>query len=138
MAEIKVLTPGMFRGVFPTLVPEFERAHGHKVALTTVTPGMVKEKLLGGESPDVAFAVDHQMQELEQAGKVLAQRLHRDRPGVCRGRHSRRRALNWISAPPDAVKRAIRAAQGGCDQRSKGWLQHRALYDGTCRPVRVR
>ena len=69
MAEIKVLTPGMFRGVFPTLIPEFERASGHKVALTTVTPGIVRQKLLGGESPDVAFAVDHQMRELRARWK---------------------------------------------------------------------
>ena len=72
MAEIAVLTPGMFRGVFPTLVPQFERSSGHKVTLTTVTPGIVKQKLLDGDSPDVAFAVDHQMEELRQAGKVLA------------------------------------------------------------------
>lgn len=72
MAEIKVLTPGMFRGVFPTLVPEFEQARGHSVALTTVTPGLVKDKLLAGERHDVAFAVDHQMDELRKAGKVEA------------------------------------------------------------------
>ena len=72
MAQIEVLTPGMFRGAFPTLVPQFERAFGHTVALTTVTPGLVKEKLLGGETPDVAFAVHHQLGELVAAGKVLA------------------------------------------------------------------
>jgi molybdate transport system substrate-binding protein len=72
MAEINVLTPGMFRGVFPTLIPLFEQNSGHRVELTTVTPGVVKQMLLGGEKPDVAFAVDHQIDELVAAGRVLA------------------------------------------------------------------
>jgi molybdate transport system substrate-binding protein len=119
MAEINVLTPGMFRGVFPILIPEFEHASGHKVALTTVTPGIVMRKLLGGESPDVAFAVDHQMQELEQAGKVVTNGCT-EIGRVFVAAAIRTGAPKLDLSTPDAVKRAIRAARSVAINDPKG------------------
>jgi molybdate transport system substrate-binding protein len=119
MAEIKVLTPGMFRGVFPILIPEFERASGHKVALTTVTPGIVRRKLLEGESPDVAFAVDHQMQELKQAGKVVTNGCT-EIGRVFVAAAIRTGAPKLDLSTPDAVKRAIRAARSVAINDPKG------------------
>jgi molybdate transport system substrate-binding protein len=119
MAEIKVLTPGMFRGVFPTLVPEFERISGCKVALTTVTPGIVKQKLLDGEPPDVAFAVDHQMQELERAGKVQTNGCTEiGRVFVAAAIRAGARKLDLST--PDSVMREIRAAKSVAINDPKG------------------
>jgi len=119
MAEIKVLTPGMFRGVFPTLVPQFEQTSGHTVALTTVTPGIVKQKLLGGENPDVAFAVDHQMKDLEQAGRVLASGCTEiGRVFVAAAIRTGAPKLDLSST--DSVKREIRAAKAVAINDPKG------------------
>ena len=119
MAELKVLTPGLFRGVFPTLIPEFERTSGCKVALTTVTPGIVRRKLLDDESPDVAFAVDHQMQELEQAGKVQTDGCTEiGRVFVAAAIRAGARKLDLST--PDSVKREIRAAKSVAINDPKG------------------
>ena len=100
----------MFRGVFPTLVPLFERATGHVVELTTVTPGLVHRKLLNGESADVAFAVDHSMDDLERAGRVVREsRVEVGRVHVAVA--IRTGAPKLDLGTPDAVKRAIRAAR---------------------------
>lgn len=110
MAEIKVLAPGMFRGVFPTLIPQFERDSGYTVSLTTVTPGIVRQKLLDGEGPDVAFAVDQQMGELDTAGKVVAASTT-EIGCVFVAAVIRAGAPKLKLDSADAVKRAIRAAR---------------------------
>jgi molybdate transport system substrate-binding protein len=69
--EIKVLTTGLLMGVFQTLVPAFERSSGHKIVLTTLSPGVLKQKLLAGERTDVVFTVDGFLKDFEQAGKVI-------------------------------------------------------------------
>lgn len=54
--EVKILSTGLFRGVLPTLAPEFEKVSGHKVAINISTPGVLRDRLLKGEAFDVVFA----------------------------------------------------------------------------------
>jgi molybdate transport system substrate-binding protein len=118
-AEIKVLTTGFFRGVFPTLIPKFELNSGHKVVLATETPGVVKEKLLKGDSPDVVFAVDNMMKDIEQGGKIIED--SRTKIGqVYIAAVIRTGAPKLDLSTPDAVKRAILAAKAVAINDPKG------------------
>ena len=68
--EIKVLATGIFRGVYPIVVQQFEHSSGHKVILTTETPGVLKQKLLAGVHADVVIAISPIMKDIEQAGAI--------------------------------------------------------------------
>lgn len=118
-AEIKVLTTGLLMGVFQTLIPEFERNSGHKVVLTTATPGVLTQKLQAGESPDVVFAVDGLMKDIEQAGKVIED--SRTIIGeVYIVAVIRTGALKLDLSTPEAVKRAMLAAKAVAINDPKG------------------
>ena len=67
--DIKVISTGLFRGVLPALVPEFERATGHKVIVSIATPGVLRNKLLKGELFDVVFVPTNiDMNDVADAG----------------------------------------------------------------------
>src|SRR6516162_6894328 len=53
-AEIKVLTAGAFKQVLLALVPDFERATGHKVTVQNDTVGALTKRIAGGEAFDLA------------------------------------------------------------------------------------
>lgn len=109
-AEIKVVSQGAFRAILPILAPSFERSSGHKVTFGVFTPGVLHEKLLNGESADVAFVAGQRIAELEQAGRIVggirtelgeaftavAIRVGTPKPDL---------------STPDAVKAMIRAAK---------------------------
>ena len=69
-AEIKVISTGGARAVMTSLVPEFERKSGHKVAIAFGTPGNMRDRLLQGEAADVAVAIAAVLPDLEKAGKI--------------------------------------------------------------------
>src|SRR6202140_2596863 len=69
-AEIKVISTGGARAVMTSLVPEFERKTGHKVAIGFGTPGNMRDRLLQGEPADVAVAIAAILPDLERAGKI--------------------------------------------------------------------
>src|SRR5262249_1863454 len=53
-ADIKVLTAGAFKQVLLALVPDFERATGHKVTVQNDTVGALTKRIEGGEAFDLA------------------------------------------------------------------------------------
>ena len=55
-AEIKVLTTGAFKQVVVALVPEFEKATGHKVVVDNGTVGQLQKRVDGGETFASTFA----------------------------------------------------------------------------------
>ena len=74
-AEIKVMISGGFSAAYQKLVPEFERATGHKV--TTVrgasmgeTPQAIPNRLARGEDADVVIMVGYALGGLIEQGKV--------------------------------------------------------------------
>jgi len=74
-AEIKVMISGGFSAAYETLVPEFERASGHKV--TTVrgpsmgeTPQAIPNRLARGEDADVVIMVGYALGGLIDKGQV--------------------------------------------------------------------
>ena len=117
--EIKVLTTGIFRGVYPILIPQFERSSGHKVVLTTETPGALKQKLLAGADADVVIAITPIMKDIEQGGKIdQASRAKLGQTYVAVA--VRAGAPKLDLGTPDAVKRAILAAKAVAINDPKG------------------
>jgi molybdate transport system substrate-binding protein len=71
-AEIKVLTTGAFKQVVVALVPEFEKATGHKVVVDNGTVGQLTKRVGDGESFDVLVLNPRGIEDFTQKGKIVA------------------------------------------------------------------
>ena len=76
-AEIKVMISGGFSAAYEKLMPEFERASGHKVvtlrgASMGETPQAIPNRLARGEDADVVIMVGYALGRLIDQGKVRA------------------------------------------------------------------
>lgn len=114
-AEVRVMISGGLTAAYKALVPEFERATGHKV-LTAYGPSMgttanaIPVRLERGEPADVLIMVGYALDDLAKQGKVIADsrvELVKSPIGV---------AVKSGSPKPDissadAVKRALLAAK---------------------------
>ena len=114
-AEVRVMISGGMTAAYKALVPEFERATGHKV-LTAYGPSMgttanaIPVRLERGEPADVLIMVGYALDDLAKQGKVIADskiELVKSPIGV---------AVKSGSPKPDistaeAVKRALLAAK---------------------------
>jgi molybdate transport system substrate-binding protein len=70
-AEIKCSCPVAMRALLGEVLPQFERASGHKVTPDLATLGVITDRLLKGESTDVVIVSPRQTEELQQQGKLL-------------------------------------------------------------------
>src|ERR1043166_294185 len=78
-AGIRVMSSGGFSAAYQKLVPEFERATGHKVvtvrgASMGETPQAIPNRLARGEDADVVIMVGYALGDLIKQGKVKADR----------------------------------------------------------------
>jgi molybdate transport system substrate-binding protein len=71
-AEIKVLTTGAFKQVVVALVPEFEKATGHKVVVDNGTVGELQKRVDGGETFDVLVLSPKGIEDYIKSGKIVA------------------------------------------------------------------
>jgi molybdate transport system substrate-binding protein len=71
-ADIKVLSAGGIRPALEELVPQFERATGHKVAIKFVGGPAVKREIEDGAPFDVAVSTANVIDELTKTGKLAA------------------------------------------------------------------
>ena len=71
-AEIKVLTTGAFKAVVVALVPEFEKATGHKVVVDNGTVGQLQKRVDGGETFDVLVLSPKGIEDYIKGGKIAA------------------------------------------------------------------
>lgn len=76
-AEIKVMISGGFSAAYYKLMPEFERASGHKVVTLRgpsmgETPQAIPNRLARGEAADVVIMVGYALDGLIKDGKVTA------------------------------------------------------------------
>ncbi len=109
-AELKVLSAFGMQSVLEDLGPKFERATGHKLALTFATGGATVKRVQGGETADVVIipqpgidgfvkdgkAVAGNVTVLARAGIVVAVRKGAPKPDI---------------SSPDALKRTLLAAK---------------------------
>ena len=70
-ADLKVVSTGGARAVMTAIVPEFERETGHKVDVAFATPGGMRDRLVAGESADVAVAIAAILPDLDKAGRIV-------------------------------------------------------------------
>ena len=69
-AEIKVLTTGAFKQVVVALIPEFEKATGHKVVLDNGTVGQLTKRVDDGETFDVLVLSPRGIEDYIKKGKI--------------------------------------------------------------------
>ncbi|HKU71793.1 MAG TPA: substrate-binding domain-containing protein [Burkholderiales bacterium] len=108
MANIKVMLSLAFKEAYLELVPEFERASGHKVTTAWVSSVDVMGRLQAGEAVDLVILSKKAIDDLIAAG-ILADRQDIAQSGVA--------AAVKAGAPKpdissgDALKRAVLAAK---------------------------
>jgi molybdate transport system substrate-binding protein len=71
-AEIKVLSAGGVRPPLEELIPQFERASGHKVSVKYAGGPAVKREIDDGAAFDVAVSTTNVIDDLLKAGKLAA------------------------------------------------------------------
>ena len=71
-AEIKVIASPGVRGAVSDLVPQFERATGHKVVTDFVVIAIIKRRIEAGEAFDIAIPSPELIDDLIKQGRVAA------------------------------------------------------------------
>jgi molybdate transport system substrate-binding protein len=107
-AEIKVMYPPPLRTMLSKLIPQFERASGHKLVVTYESSWLLVARIQKGETPDVAFLTARQADELVKEGK-LARRVDLVRSSI--GIAVRADALKPDIGSVEAFKQALLAAK---------------------------
>jgi molybdate transport system substrate-binding protein len=107
MSEIRVMASAAFREAYLELLPDFERASGHRVTNTWVPSVQMMNRLKGGETTDVVILSDAALAELMQAG-IVAERFPLARSGI--GVAVRAGAPRPDIASSNALKRAVLSA----------------------------
>ena len=109
-AEIKVLSANGMREVMEDLGPKFERATGHKLAITYANLGAIVKRLQGGETADVVITPQEGIDGFVKDGKADAGNvtaLARTGTGVV----VRKGAPKPDISSPEALKRTLLAAK---------------------------
>jgi molybdate transport system substrate-binding protein len=70
-AELKVYSTIGVQGAVEQLVPQFEKASGHKLAITWGTAAMLVKRIEGGEAADVLILTRGSIDALAKEAKVL-------------------------------------------------------------------
>jgi molybdate transport system substrate-binding protein len=109
MSEIKVMLSAAFKEAYLELVPQFERASGHKVESLWVPSVQMMTRLKGGESVDLVILSAASLDEIRKAG-LVSDRTDLARSGIGVAVKSGARRPDISSG--EAVKRAVLAAKG--------------------------
>lgn len=109
MAEIKVMLSAAFKEAYLELVPQFERATGHKVENLWVPSVQMMSRLKSSETVDLVILSAASLDELRKAG-FISDRTDLARSGIGVAVKSGARKPDISSG--EAVKRAVLAAKG--------------------------
>ena len=71
-AEIKVLSTMALRSVMEQLIPEFERASGHRIVIEYDTANIMANRVRAGEPVDLAMLTPALLDELAKLGRTAA------------------------------------------------------------------
>jgi molybdate transport system substrate-binding protein len=112
--ELKVLSGSGVQPVMLEIIPQFERASGHKVNFVYGTVGEMADRVQKGEAADMVIASGPQIENLEKLGKVASgTRTDLGKTGV--GLFVRKGASKPDISSVEAFKRTMLAA------KSIGW-----------------
>jgi molybdate transport system substrate-binding protein len=110
MAEVTVMASAAFKEAYLELVPEFQRATGHKVETIWIPSAQMMSRLKGGEIVDLVILAADAIDELIALGKLAAgSRVDLARSGVAVA--VRAGAPRPDISSGDALKRAVLAAK---------------------------
>jgi len=109
-AELKVLSAFGMQSVMEDLGPKFERATGHKLAISFATGGATVKRVLGGETADVVITIQPGINSVVKDGKAAAGNVTvLARSGIVVV--VRKGAPKPDISSPDALKRTLLAAK---------------------------
>jgi molybdate transport system substrate-binding protein len=109
-AELKVLSAIGMQSVMEDLGPKFERATGHKLAISFATAGAAIKRAQGGETTDVVIATRQGIDGLVKNGKAAADNVTvLASAGISVA--VRKGAPKPDISSPDALKRTLLAAK---------------------------
>lgn len=69
-ADVKVMSGAGMRGAFGEIVPQFERATGHKIAIQYGGGGALRKQIEAGEAFDLVIIDSAEVDELIKQGKI--------------------------------------------------------------------
>jgi molybdate transport system substrate-binding protein len=107
-AEIKALITTAMDAAIVELVPQFERASGHKVIVSYDPSGKLAQRLRGGEFADMILVASIELDKLIGERKVK-DRIDVSRTGI--GLAVKKGAPHPDVSTPDALKRTLLAAK---------------------------
>ena len=126
-AEITVLSAIGMQSVLEDLGPRFERATGHKLAISFVTAGAAVKRAQGGEAADVVIAIRQGIDGLVQNGKAAADNVTvLASAGISLA--IRKGAPKPDISSPDALKRTLLAAKSIAHSRSPNGIYLTGLF----------
>ncbi len=109
-AEVKVLSARGFLPVMEDLGPKFERATGHKLAITFDIPGAIVKRVQNGETADVVIITPPEIDSFVKDRKAVAGNVTEiARSGI--GVAVRKGATKPDISSPEALKRTLLAAR---------------------------
>ena len=109
-ADIKVLVAVGIKEVFEDLIPNFERASGHKLVVSYATLGAAVKQVQAGETPDVIVIPGSGIDTLSKAGKIASSSISAvAKSGV--GVAVRKGASKPDISTPDALRKTLLAAK---------------------------
>ena len=109
-AELKVLSAFGMQSVMEDLGPKFERATGHKLAISFATAGATLKRVQGGETADVVIIPQAGINSVVKDGKAVASNVTAlARAGIFVA--VRKGAPKPDVSSPDALKRTLLAAK---------------------------
>jgi molybdate transport system substrate-binding protein len=71
-AEIKVYSTVGVKSVLEELVPKFEKATGHKLAITWSTAALLTKRVEAGEQADALILIKGNVESLRKIGKIAS------------------------------------------------------------------
>ena len=72
-ADLTVYSAGAMEPGLLRLTPVFERETGHRVRLTIAVPAVLRQRIEGGETPDIVIAPPPVIEALDRAGRLRAE-----------------------------------------------------------------
>lgn len=109
-AEIQVMSSNAMREAYLELVPQFEKASGHKVATSFVGSADIMKRMRAGETVDLVILQSSSVDELMQLGKLVpGSRVDLAKSGI--GVAVRAGAPKPDISSSEALKRALLAAK---------------------------
>jgi len=107
-AEIKIMCSGAMRPALEELAPQFERASGHKLAVTYGSTNVIRERAIAGDAGDLVIFAGPAVEDVVRQGKFVA-KVDLVRSGVGVGVREGSPRPDLSSA--DAFKRTLLAAK---------------------------